>query len=254
MKKVTAALVLAAILQGAHPAAADEGGPTRVEIPVEALLAPITGFEEKNVIQVVLYGYLPNSCYTLSDSTVERVSDSTFEVRQFALHDTGGMCADEASMPAHARMIVPFTQEVSIGHLAAGTYRFEWSKSGDGHPVRTLVVSHNVSPTTDTLPYAAVSAAKAQDVISSLQPVVVTLSGVLNSTCTHLNKQVRVIHEDDVLVLLPTVRVDTGVMCGQVMIPFETRIDLGPLPPGIRLIHVRSMNGRAVNKVINVMK
>lgn len=230
------------------------GTQTRVEIPVEALLTPATGFEEKNNIQVVLYGVLPNTCYTLDDATVERLANRTFHVRQFALHETSGMCADEDSMPAHMRMMVPFTQEVSIGRLFAGDYRFESTESNGGEAFRVITVSKNITPTVDTLPYAAVSEVQAPDVISSLQHVVVTLSGVLNSTCTTLDKDVRIMRENDVIVLLQTVDVQHGALCAQIMIPFQKQIDLGAFPPGIHLIHTRSMNGKSVNKVIVVMK
>ena len=215
---------------------------------------PSTGFEEKNTIQVVLYGGLPNTCYTLGEATTENLDDHTIRVRQFAIHETSGMCADESSMPEHMKMIVPFMQEVSIGHLLAGDYRFEFTKAGSGGAFRAMTVSKNVTPTVDTLPYAAVSGVQAKDVISSLDHVMVTLSGVLNSTCTTLDQNVKIMREDDVLVLLPTIKVQHGVLCAQIMVPFQKRLDLGALPPGIHLIHTRSMNGKAVNKVINVMK
>ena len=227
---------------------------TRVEIPVQALLAPETGFEEKNSIQVVLYGDLPNTCYTLAEATTETLDEHTIRVRQYAIRETGGMCADESSMPEHMKMIVPFMQEVMVGHLLAGDYRFEFTKAGSGGTFRAMTVSKNVTPTVDTLPYAAVSGVQAKDVISSLDHVMVTLSGVLNSTCTTLDQNVKIMREDDVLVLLPTIKVQHGVLCAQIILPFQKRLDLGALPPGIHLIHTRSMNGKAVNKVINVMK
>jgi hypothetical protein len=225
-----------------------------IEVPVEALLTPSLGFEEKNTIQVVLYGVLPNTCYTLADTTTEKVADHVIRVRQFALHDTSGVCADESSLPIHMKMIVPFTQEVSVGLLPAGDYRFVYNKRGDAGSFRAMHVSKNVTPTTDTLPYAAVSEIQARDIVSSRDHLVVTIGGVLNSTCTSLDREIRLLPEDDVMVILPTIKVREGVICTQMLVPFQRRIDLGPLPPGVRLIHVRSMNGKAVNKVVNVVR
>ena len=152
------------------------------------------------------------------------------------------------------KMLVPFMQEVSVGHLPAGDYRFEFNLTGSQSGRRALNVARNASPTVDTLPYAAVSGVQARDVVMSLEHLWVTVSGVLNSTCTSLDEKVRVMREKDVLVVLPTVKVRHGVLCAQIMVPFQKRIDLGVLDPGIHLIHTRSMNGKAVNKVVNVVK
>jgi len=233
--------------------ASDQDGQVRVEVSLEVLLTPATGFEEKNNIEVVLYGYLLNGCYTLADSSFEKLDDHTFRVHQFALRDTTGVCADEASMPEHMKMFVPFTQEVSFGRLSAGNYQFYYEKTGGGNRFRTMSVSKNISPSVDTLPYAAVSAISAKDVISSSDHVIVKLTGVLNSSCTSLNSAVPLMRENDVIVLLPQITVDPNVLCTQVLTPFEKVVDLGLLTPGIYLLHTRSMNGRAVNQVINVV-
>ena len=232
----------------------DAPAPERVEIAVEALLAPYTGYEEKNTVQVVLYGILPNNCYTLEQSVVQKQDEHSFRVTQFALHDVSGACADESTLPEHLQMAIPFTQEVTIGRLAAGDYRFDYDKAGTGPDSRPLHVSTNINNGADTLPYAAVSGLHAKDVVMSIDHLVVTLSGVLNSSCTQLVPETQVMRENDVLVLLPTIRVRHGVMCAQVMIPFEKKIDLGVLAPGIHLIQSRSMNGRAVNKVVIVSR
>ncbi|MGZ3708269.1 MAG: hypothetical protein ACXWPM_05545 [Bdellovibrionota bacterium] len=226
-----------------------------MEIAIEALLSPATGFEEKNNVQAVLYGRLPNGCYTVGDTTVER-NDTTriILVRQYAIHETEGVCADEETMPDHMKMTIPFTNEVAIGNLPAGVYRYQFNKVGEGLTLRTLTVSRNITPNVDTLPYAAVTSVSAPDVMNGVDHLVVTISGILNSTCTTLDDHVRVLNEDDVLVLLPTVQVQKNVLCAQMLIPFEKKMDLGTTYPGVHLIHTRSMNGRAVNKVVVVSK
>ena len=231
------------------------GTGNRVEIPLLALLAPSVGFEEKNNVQVVLYGSLPNSCYSLAEPKVQKISANTFRVRQFAIHETSGICSDEATLPAHSQMMIPFMQEVAIGRLAIGNYQFVYDKLSSGDQVRLLNVAQNVTPTVDSLPYAAVSSVNSPDAINGIDHIVATISGVLNSSCTSIDDNVRVMREDDVFVLLPTIKVDPTVRCVQMLIPFEKKVDLGPAKhPGIYLLHTRSMNGKAVNKVVNVMK
>lgn len=222
------------------------------EIPVKALLAPWSGFEEKNVVQVVLYGTLPNSCYTLGRYEVEKdESRHTLTIHQYAIKQTNGVCTQESQMPSHLLSSVPFTNEVSLGNLVAGEYHFIFNQIGGKAGHRTLDVSPNIVPG-DTLPYAVVSNLSVPDVVSEKKDIHVTLSGVLNSSCIELNPEVEVKNQGDVSILFPTVTVKKSGFCAQVLIPYEKTVNLGKANAGIRLIHARSMNGKAVNKVIQV--
>ena len=233
-----------------------EANPTlkQVEIPVLALLAPAVGYEEKNNIQVVLYGMLPNSCYSVGGTSIQRQADGSLHVRQFATVDSSGICVDQQKLPEHMMALIPFTTEVSVGHLSPGQYTFTYSLQNGQLGSRMLAVSKNLAPTIDTLPYAATSSVGTPDVVNGVNDVVVTVSGLLTSTCTHLDDQVKIMKENDVFVVMPTVKVQTGVMCGMVMRPFEKKVNLGKTFPGIHLIHVRSMNGKSVNKVVVVSR
>jgi hypothetical protein len=251
-------LGLALGLISLSPAIADSpGGPdtTRVEVPVLALLTPSYGYEEKNNIEVILWGKLPNQCYTLSQSDVARADgSSTLWLRQYAIHDTSGVCADESTMPDHMKVPVQYTVDVSVGHLAAGTYTFQYADSAAKVQSRTMQVAPNVTPTVDTLPYAAVTAAIAPDVLNGAKHLKVRVTGVLNSTCTKLDPNIKILRENDVFVLMPTISVIPGATCGEIMDPFGQDVDLGTTFPGPHLIHVRSMNGKSVNKVVLISR
>lgn len=232
---------------------------TRLEIPVKALLAPQYGFEQKNNIDVVLYGSLPNGCYTLADTQIEKIGDGhTISVRQFANRDSSGICAlngsGDSGLPEHMRLVVPFTNDISIGQLDVGDYNFLYTLENGAVGTRPLQVAKNITSTPDTLPYAATMAAEAPIVLNVNDDLRVTISGVLNSSCTKLNEDVQVMNENDVFVLLPTVHVETGVMCAQVMIPFQKEVNLGKSQPGYHLVQIRSMNGKAVNKVVIITR
>ena len=152
------------------------------------------------------------------------------------------------------RMLVPFTSEFSIGHLTAGDYRLSFTSETSGVQTRQLNISKNISPGVDSLPYAAVSSADAHDVFNGRDTIKVRISGVLNSTCTSIDDKVRILDEGDVFVLLPTIKVKHGILCAQMLTPFEKEVDLGRTTPGVHLIHVRSMNGKSVNKVVIVSR
>lgn len=258
MRKLTALMLGVAVVLGLGQNTVKASSPNetlKVEIPVKALLTPLHGFEEKNNVQVVLYGALPNACYSLGEAKVEADHEKrVITIRQYAIKQTDGVCAQEPTMADFMKMRVPFTSEVTIGHLAAGDYHLLFNQQGNSQGIRSLSVSPNVTPLGDTLPYAMVSSAVISDVVNGADDVVVTLTGVLNSTCTQLDQNVRVLNEGDVFVVMPTIRVEKGVMCAQALIPFEKQVNLGKTVPGLHLIHTRSMNGKSVNKVIHVAR
>lgn len=227
----------------------------RISIPVEALLAPTVGYEAKNDIQVVLYGVLPNACYTLDGASAQKdpITNSV-SVKQFAFRDRTGVCAEDATLPPHMSAVQPFTNVVSVGRLAVGDFTFIFDVMSGGQAERVLHIASDVTPTVDSLPYASVSNTTLPDVINGKDDLNVTVQGVLTSTCSELNEEVKVMKEADVFVLLPTIKQKFGVFCAQVLIPFEKKINLGKAAPGLYLVHTRSMNGRSLNRVVQVAK
>jgi len=224
-----------------------------VEIPVETLLAPSHGFEEKNNIQVVLYGVLPNACYTLGGNKTDMdLVKKTVLVHQYATRDRSGICAEDSSLPLHMSMVIPFTAEVSVGHLGVGDFSFQFEKPRGEKGIRALNVAPNVTLTVDSLPYAVVSGMSVPDIVNGIDEVRVNVEGVLTSTCTDLDDEVKVLKESDVFVLLPTVRVKHNVLCTQALVPFRKEVNLGRAMPGRYLIHTRSMNGKSVNRLVEV--
>lgn len=228
-------------------------GATTVELGVKSLLAPQKGFDDNDNIQVVLHGALPNACYSLLGHQIEKIDQNKIWVRQFAMKQTDGICADESSLPPHMQIEIPFTTEVSLGQLPMGEYEFQFTRPNGEWGSRFVTIAMATALSVDSLPYAAVMGANLVDVVGPTDEVEVTLGGLLNSSCTELDPDIKVEKINDVYVLLPTVKVKTGVMCLQVLIPFTTKVNLGKIGlPGDYLIHVRSMNGKSVNRVLEV--
>lgn len=249
-------MILGIQFMSATPSHARYVGETdTVEISVQALLAPVQGFDDNDNVQVVLYGYLPNACYTLNESKVEKLADDKhFRIHQYATRDNQGVCAQDSTLPVHMQMRVPFTQEVNLGSLEMGEYRFESYREDGSIQSRILNVGKAKAPTIDSLPYAAVSNATVADVFLGQQNVDVVISGIFNSTCTELDSDVKLDDQGDVVVVMPTVKVNPDDVCAQVLRPFARTINLGKKAPGNYLIHVRSMNGKAINRVFTVTR
>ena len=227
-----------------------------VEVPLETLVAPYHGYDNKNNVEVVLHGSLPNACYRLSKYTVERSQDRRkIRIHQYAVRNTDGVCAEEA-LPIHLNMTVPFTNVVSLGSMAPGDYTFAYQSADDVAKYKTLNVKEAHKTTMDDFPYAAVSNASVSDVIQKNEKLSVTLSGVFTSSCAYLdNESVKVEKQKDVYVVLPVVKMKTGVYCLQTLIPFTQSVEMeAPKASGHYLVHVRSMNGKSVNRIVQALE
>ena len=233
---------------------AGASGLEKVELKLDNAMAPVRGFDNNDNVQVVVKGNLPNACYELAEATFERNdAGRVITIHQFANHKVDGICANSENLPAYLQMVIPFTNEVSVGVLNAGDYKFEFKKYTNENVFRPFFVSVASSPSIDSLPYAATTSAIIKDVVTTQENVMVRLSGVLNSSCTELDDVVRVEKLDDVFVILPTIKVDSSVMCLQMLRPFEKIISLGKISKeGQYLMHIRTMRGGAVNHIFEV--
>jgi len=55
-------------------------------------------------------------------------------------------------------------------------------------------------------------------------------------------------------VIRPVLTVRTDILCAQVIRPFERVINLGSQPPGQYLIHVQAMDGKSINRLLDVRR
>jgi hypothetical protein len=224
-----------------------------VELPLEKVFAPESGFDDNDRIEIVAHGVLPNGCYRLEDAHVQRsVGGTVLEAEVFAVKSNEGVCAPGAQLPVSMAFEIPFTKVVEIGHLKAGTYTIHYNTERGDTETRTMNVAKAPAPTPDTLAYAAVTSLVVSDIIPDNTTVKVTLAGLLNSTCAELAKNVIVQKSNDVIVLLPTLKINEDVDCKPAKQPFAKIVDLGKLAAGDYLIYTRSMDGSSLSHVIQV--
>jgi hypothetical protein len=225
-----------------------------VEVPLNSLFAPYHGYDDTNNIEIVLYGNLPNPCYGLGKYTLDKdLAKHTIRVRQFAEKKLEGVCADGSDMPDSLNMVVPFVNVISLGRLPAGDYQVYYGINQFAQKPLNIKESHKT--TIDDYPYAAVSNVSTSDVIQKNTKLLATLSGVYTSSCVYLDKSsVKVEKQNDVYVVLPVLKMKPGVICTQSLIPFNHTIEMEtPRVQGEYLVHVRSMNGKSVNRVVEVI-
>jgi hypothetical protein len=224
------ALALAAILSSA-PVLAQQ----LVPVSVHDLFVP-SGFDDNDETLAVLDGYLPNSCYRLAHSQASfDAATRAYRVTQFAWLHPSTFCL---------QIVTPFTTEVRLGVVPAGSYQV----LAEGSVARPLAVKNAMRPGPDEYPYAPVEEARV-DYDASRDRYVAILRGRMMSSCMNLSDPL-VINSGRTLEVLPIVALASGNDCKATNRPFEHALDLpAGLANGRYLLHVRSLSGKSINVV-----
>ena len=233
-----------------------EGQGEVVEVPLEAVLAPYRGYDDTNNVEIVIHGNLPNTCYRVDSYKVETGADKVLHIHQFAVKKNDGVCGEDNALPEHLKMISPFTNVASLGRLASGNYTYKYLDTEKKLSSRTFNVKEAHKTTVDDYPYAAVSNAMSLDVVKKGDPLHVTITGTYTNSCAYLDEDsFKIEKQDDVYVVLPILKMRTGMMCAQSLTPFSKNVDLGKVDKsGHYLIHVRSMNGKSANDIVEAVE
>ncbi|MCB0419004.1 MAG: hypothetical protein KDD39_15265, partial [Bdellovibrionales bacterium] len=97
-----------------------------VSVPVNEVFVPV-GFDDNDRVEVVLDGYLPDTCHKLADVKVTIDENShTMTLDQKAKRVLGA-CAD---------VTVPFSNVLSLGALEAGTYKIKLADAEESQPLK----------------------------------------------------------------------------------------------------------------------
>lgn len=214
--------------------------PETVQVGLQKAYVPI-GFDSNDQSQLVVAGTFPNTCYQVGLSRADVDAEAkTITLTQEA-YVYQGVCL---------RVIVPFDQVVELGILEPGEYRIVdgiTQKELGAFPVARAT---NPGTSTDDFPYAPVRDAfitKCSEPGGSC----LILEGAFLNRCMRL-KKVEVCYQSDVIVVLPIVEmIDAreGRGCTGGVFRFQKRIPLRELEDHAYLLHVRSMNGKSLNKI-----
>lgn len=225
------ALGIAAV---AIPALADmepRGMPVLVD--VKSVYVP-NGFDDNDEVQLMVEGTLPNTCYRISktESTYDDAT-KTVTIKQWA-RKFRASCLEIA---------VPFSLEVDLGQLPYG----EFTVAARGAAPEKLVVAEASSAGPDEYLYAPIESITISGGDGATRRG--TLEGRFVSSCMRL-KEVRVIDSGKTVEVLPIAEMAEGEDCVSGETPFTQDFDLpAELTPGRHLLHVRSLNGKALNQM-----
>jgi hypothetical protein len=220
------------------------GEPQREVIVPEKVYVP-TGFDDNDLVEVVVSGNLPSSCYSAGIFTAVPFPETRqIVIKQEALYYPKSWCVMN---------LVPYRETVKVGVLDAANYEVVFV-SADGTLVsskKSVSVTESTVTARDQFTYAVVeNLSIKRDPVASNEGRKVVLEGSLINSCMSL-KEVRVVRNDpEVIEILPITESSASAICQPQLRPFEIEVDLGEMPAGEKLIHVRSLNGQALNRVV----
>lgn len=196
------------------------------------------GFDTNDNVEIVGEGTFTDSCFRPATPKVEVNSeDKTVTVYAEAYKYSGVMCL---------QMLVPYHQVLDLGLMKAGQYNVIRGEDMNSLGSLKVRIASNSDP--DDYPYAPVSQAYYEKVEGVNQ---VKLSGTFTNSCMDL-EEIRVDVQPKVIVLQPIARMMEGENCVEGQFPFEENAVLPEMPAGRYLLHVRSLNARSVNNLVDV--
>jgi hypothetical protein len=209
--------------------------PTKVPVHFKRIFVP-EGFDDNDNVQFVGEGLFSSSCYRYSD-TVVSVNESDKIIRiSTSAYKYGGACL---------MLTLPFDRVIDVGILKAGIYSIIQNQTGA--QVGSIVIHSATRPEADDNLYAPIAQAMYQFKNGAH---IVTLTGEFPSSCMKLVK-VQTNLLVDAVILQPIAEMGT-VDCRDGEFAFETEVDLGAVNPGRYLLHIRTMNGKSINSLVNI--
>lgn len=209
--------------------------PVKVPFTFSKMYAP-SGFDSNDIVQIVGEGVFKNACYRHAETKVIVNDESRTVTIEAAAYEYSGLCL---------QVIVPFERTVDIGILKSG--KWDILQGSTEKRLGSVVVTTAISQSADDFQYAPVSQAFFQQTEGRNE---VLLSGEFTNSCLSI-QEVKVNVETEAIVVQPIAQLNDGPDCKMGRFPFLQTVNVGPLAKGKYLLHVRSMNGNAVNTIVS---
>ena len=225
--------------------------------PEEILLVPQLvylpqGFDNNDSIEIYIEGHLPSTCYKVGP--IRATPEVDANGKRIIIENVSYQYPSFGTEPLCLPSLVEYDKKVRIGLLKEeGVYEILF-KNDNGQLVKKgeLPVGVATSRLPDEYLYAPV---KELSLEKTSQGFDLVMKGAFYSTCMEIKSVDRVFPPQNasrVIDVLPRVRQNTSVPCKQERRPFEERISFQTDLTGRFLIHVRSMNGNALFKSIDL--
>lgn len=210
--------------------------PSRVGVSFNRVYVP-EGFDSNDNVQFVGEGFFANSCYRPAQTTVKVDEKAKTITVSPVAYEYEGLCL---------QVILPFDRVVDLGPLPAGDYTIVREKSNE--ELGQVNVAQATTRSADDFLYAPVEQAYLHQKNGKKT---VYLTGQFPISCMKL-QEVKAEISNDVIVLQPIVEMGEYTKCTHGKFPFEAAVDVSSATKGRYLIHVRSMNGKAINSLVDI--
>lgn len=215
--------------------------PEIVLSPVDHLYIP-EGFDSNDSVEVVVTGAFPNACYARNQVEVA-VNHDVIDITVTAIAPDKSRIAS----PLCINMLVPFKEVVTLGNLQGGDYEVRVNHQAISELKDKLVVSEASSSAVDNHIYASI------DYVEQKSKTDFVLHGWRYSNCIDLKKVEIVSNGKDTLSILPVMK-QTAAVCPMKGMPiaYPVKVDFSSLKMLKPLLHVRTMDGKSVNAIVNL--
>lgn len=221
---------------------------------VQSVFVPPVGYDDNDLIQVVVDGKVTNICWMVSSvKLVPTARAGLFRVEtEVTRKDIADCKRTDQELPEYMKWPVQVSNEVALGKLTAGEYTIQFERSQGVQNVK-FKVDPAEGESVDNNLYAPISDAFMPERIPQSPSAEAILSGVINTNCLSLSpKNIEVLRYDRVIVVLPKLKLQRSSRCRYSPRTINTILNLGAVEPGRYLLHVRSMSGHAINRVFTV--
>lgn len=229
------ALLVFATLAFSGPLRADTE-PIITNWNVDQAFVPV-GFDDNDKVQITVEGTFPSTCYKVGPYDVRTDEESRTMFLYQRAYKYGGTCL---------RMIVPFAQTMDIGMVKPGDYSLVDGYTGKSLGKLPVLVASNPGP--DDFLYAPITDAWVT-INETTRETTLNLTGTFTNRCTKL-KEVKVNYNGNVIIVLPIA--EHVSRCEDAKSRFQYKMRLQDGLQGTYLLHVRSMNGQAINKLTDL--
>jgi hypothetical protein len=232
---VSSVLFLGAMAVTATASAFADTAPAKVPVAFNHVYV-VDGFDNNDNVQIVAAGRFNNSCYRNADTNVQ-IDHATKTIHMAPnAFKYNGTCL---------QVMMPFDRVVDFGILQEGTYTLV---QGQNVVLGKINIHHSNVREADDAMYAPISQAYFENENGANK---VFLTGEFPLSCMRV-KEVRFNVQPEALVIQPIAEIDHSAPCTKGSFPFHTSTNVGPMKSGRYLLHVRSMNGKAISSLFDV--
>lgn len=212
--------------------------PARVAATFDRIYVP-GGYDSNDHIQLVGEGRFRNTCYRPAPSRIQIDGRTRSIYVGPVAYEYSGLCL---------QVVLPFERVIDIGILKAGTWRIFQDKSPSAVPLGEVTVHPALTDIPDDHLYAPVTQAffEQKGMVNHFY-----LAGEFQTNCMNI-EDIKITIEKEAIVLQPLLKAASGESCEVGRFPFLKKLSVPFIPKGRYLLHVRSMNGNAVNTLISV--